>query len=114
LKNSAIDLPGVPENLLNLLLVKNKFGYWLGCGSGIIWAGSLRQRNRIVDRLCHLDRNAVTGNMHVHNVRRFSNQVIVDRGFLYATLLKLRQDGFDLVLGENQVAHYHGFRCLPA
>jgi hypothetical protein len=37
----------------------------------------------------------------------FANQVIMDGGFLYATLLELHHHRFDLILGEDQVAHHH-------
>jgi hypothetical protein len=49
----------------------------------------------------------MAGNVHVHHMWRFPNQMIMDSGFMDAALLELHHDGFDLVFSENQVAHYH-------
>src|SRR6202521_6302232 len=117
LKDSTINLPGVSENLLDLLLVETKFGCGRGCGRGI-GTGSFSQSQCVVDCFGHLHGIAAAGDVHVHHMGRFSKQVIMDSGFVYAALLKLHHDGFDLVFSENQIAHDHGsaaiaLECCP-
>jgi hypothetical protein len=96
----------VPQNLLDLFLVKPKVGGWLSCGSRI-WARGSSQRHPIMNGLRHLHGIAVAGNVYVHHVRRFPEEMIVHSGFVDSILLELHHYGCDLVLGENQVTHDH-------
>jgi hypothetical protein len=60
-----------------------------------------------VEGLCELHRIAVSPNVHIQDGDGGSQQVIVDGGYLDATLNEALHHRTDLRVGEHQVAHDH-------
>src|SRR5207302_9209706 len=62
---------------------------------------------RGMDRRREPRRRAVPTDVHVHDPRRFVQDVVMQRGLLDPTLLELAEDRADLAFEQHEVAHQH-------
>ena len=60
-----------------------------------------------MDRRREPRRRAVPTDVHVHDPRRFVQDVVMQRGLLDPTLLELAEDRADLAFEQHEVAHEH-------